>query len=95
MHAQRRLAFGILEDFNGVVGISVDGGHDVSRIVGADGDQAEVERAAEFTDLTEGGTGWEVWVRAVGVFGRGGGDRAVACVSVGEIKGKHLVVDVL
>jgi hypothetical protein len=84
MYTHRPLAFRVLEDIYAVEGIGVHGGHYEARVVGPDGDETEIEGAAEGADFREGGTGGEVGVFfAVVVFAFGEfGDGAVACVPV-------------
>lgn len=54
MHAERALAFGVLENIDGVVRVCVHGAHYPSRLVCADRDQAEIKRTAELADLFKG-----------------------------------------
>jgi hypothetical protein len=61
--------------------------HDPARLVGSNGDETKIEGPAEGSDLGEGGADGKV--RKFGgivVGSRGeGGDRAVTCVSKGEL----------
>lgn len=88
MHAERPLTAGVPEDLDRVARIGVHGAHDEARHVGADGDQAEIERAAQSADVGKGRAVRKVRVRggpvvlAVG----GAGDGAVAGVA-GEVDG--------
>lgn len=53
MDAHRLPAFRIHKDIHAVEGIRVHGTHDVPRVVGANGNEAQVERPAEGPDLRE------------------------------------------
>jgi len=76
-------AAGVEENVDAVKGVSVHGRHDPARVVGADGDEAEVEGTAEGADLREGRAVRVGVVWGVVVFGGGeGGHGAVACVAV-------------
>lgn len=77
-------AAGVEENVDAVKGVSVHGRHDPARVVGADGDEAEVEGTAEGADLREGRAVRVGVVWGVVVFGGGeGGHGAVARVAVG------------
>lgn len=54
MNAHRARAAGITEDIDTIEGISVHGGEQGAGIVGADGDETEMEGAAQVADLREG-----------------------------------------
>lgn len=85
MNPHCTFAFRVLEYVHAVKGISVHGRHYEARVVGADGNETEIEGAAEGADFFEGGAGGEVGVFfAVVIFAFGEfGDGAVARVAVG------------
>jgi hypothetical protein len=62
MNSHRPLAFGVSENVDAVVRVGVHRRHDPSRIVCADWNQAEIERAAELADLLESWTDGQVGV---------------------------------
>lgn len=82
MDAHRPLTLRVAEDVDAVEGIGVHRRHDPARVVGPDGDEAEVEGAAEVADLFEGGAVREVVRGGVVVFVFGEfGDGTVAGVA--------------
>lgn len=84
MDAHGALASRVQEDVDAVEGVGVHGRHDPARVVGADGDEAEVEGTAEGADLREGRARRVGVVRGVVVFAGGEGRHgAVAGVAVG------------
>lgn len=88
MHAQRTATLSVDEDVDGVVGIGMHGRHDPAGLVGADGNEAEVEGAAVLADLCEGRAVRQVCVLGAVVIFAGGhaGDGAVACVAGGLLE---------
>lgn len=92
VYTERTLAFGILEDIDGIVRVCVHGAHHPSRIVRADRDQAKVKGAAELANLFKGRADRKVIFGGVVV-----GDAlevrnsSVAGVSVARINLNHFV----
>jgi hypothetical protein len=62
MHTKRLFTFRVDKDIDTVKWIRVQRREHVSRVVGADGDQAEIERSAMFTNLLKGRATWQVLV---------------------------------
>lgn len=84
MDTHGAFAAGVEEDVDAVEGVGVHGRHDPARVVGADGDEAEVEGTAEGPDLRKGRAVRVGVVWGVVIFGGGEGRHgAVACVAVG------------
>ncbi len=84
MHTQRILTLRIDKDIDCVFWVRMHIAPHEARLVGADGDEAEIEGAAQGTDLSEGRADGEVCVDVVvgGVGGESAGDGAVACIAV-------------
>ncbi len=84
MHPQRILTLRIDKDIDSVLRVRMYIAPHEAWLVGADGDEAEIEGTAQGTDLCEGRTDGEVCVNVVVgcVGGEGAGDGAVACVAV-------------
>lgn len=90
VHAQGATTAGVEKDLDGVTGIGVHGAHDVAGLVGADGDEAEVERAAVLADGCEGWAAREVgvcWGPVVCVGGGGRGWHGPVAGVAGEEEG--------
>ncbi len=88
MHAQRPITFRIHENVDGIFGTSVYVAEHPTRLVGADGNQTEVKGAAMLTNLRKGRASGKMRVGSrVIVFSgwNAGGNRAVACVTVGNV----------
>ena len=71
MHTQGLSALGILEDSDRIMRVCMHGAHEPPRIVSADRDQSQIERAAELPYLFESGARGEIklWRVIVGADG--------------------------